>query len=487
MTGDGGSAPPPSDTVAPDATTTGSVPATTGGAATGDATSSTTTSSITSGPDPTSTSTSTSTTTSATTGDATTTDPGAPASTTGDDGTTTSSTSTTSTSSTTGDETTMAGSTGAPEPWTPKACASIYDHNLLPTFVLEVEPGVLAKLKAEWAAQNGDKPKHKLKLFKYEDIEITNASIELRGNKKWWPDLGRMQFEISFNTYDKKGRFLGLKSILFDAARYNESMLRDRMAMQILRDAGLPAPCANNAKIMLNGEYYGLFTHLEKVDSEFLERYFEFPDGNLYKRDDWEKKNNEEDEDDSDIEALTKAKNIAQLDAAMNLDEAVLEWATEAVMPDNDGAWSGGLNYFVYNDPLTGFVVIPWDKDSTFTRVEYNVDPYTYIKPMDHGRPFYDIATDDPQWFAQYIADIAFVLETAYQVDVLQTRHKQWAEQIKTAVQEDPTRPFSFADHLDAVKEERAYFKKRHDFVKKWLECWQNGGTKDANGKCKKP
>src|SRR5690606_16708623 len=126
-----------------------------------------------------------------------------------------------------------------------------------------------------------------------------------------WPGQKKMQCQVSFNKYDKKGRFRGLKKILFDAAEYNRSFLRDRLAMAIFRDVGVPAPCANNARLDVNGEYYGLFSNIEKVDSEFLERVFEFDEGNLYKRGGgWDKKTNEEDPDESDLEALLDADDI---------------------------------------------------------------------------------------------------------------------------------------------------------------------------------
>lgn len=295
-----------------------------------------------------------------------------------------------------------------------------------------------------------------------------------------------MQFEIEFNTYDKKGRFMGLRHVLFDAATFNRSFLRDRLALAILRDAGLPAPCANNARVVVNGEYYGLFTSIEKVDKEFLERYFEDSDANLYKRSGgslgWKKERNKEDKDVSDIKALNAAKTLDDLLAVMNLEEALLEWAAEAVIPNRDGAWAGGLNQYVYNDPKTGFNVIPWDLDDTFTRLEADADPVTYQKPDPfHGRPFYDIALADPVWFGKYVDAVEHVLETAYKVDVLQQRIDEWSAQIADAVAEDPNRPFTLKQHLDQVKEKRKFVAERAAFLEQWVMCWRSGGAGICN------
>ncbi len=391
-------------------------------------------------------------------------------------------------SATTGELTTGAGTTGAGpiDPWKPKGCPAIYAQDLLPTFELQFAKDELSKIKSEWKGLKNDAPEHPLESFQYEDTIITTATARLRGSWFWWPDMGKkMQLEVSFNSVDPKGRFMGQRRLVFDAARYNESFLRDRLAMSMLQDVGVPTPCANNARVMLNGEYLGLFTSIEKVDKEFPERHFEAPEGNPYQRNDWEKKTNEKDMNISDMEALLAAKTVDQLLASMNLEEVVLELAAEAVMPDGDGAWAGGLNAYYYNDPGTRFNLIPWDMDSTFARLPFDTDPYTYLKPSDHGRPFYDIVTDDPVWFKKYIEKIEYVLVHGYDVEVLQGRMDTWAAQIATAVAEDSNKPFSTSDHLLAVQEQRDYIAQRHAFIKTWLECWQKGGSKGKNGKCK--
>ncbi len=393
------------------------------------------------------------------------------------------------TTTTTGDSTTTTGDTTSDttgeEPWKHEGCPAIYAQDLLPTFELEISDAELAKLNEEWlAADDYNTPDHPLEAFKYEDTVITNASARLRGNATWWPDQGKMQLEVGFNTYDPKGRFKGVRKLVFDAASANTSFLRDRLALSMLQDVGVPAPCANNARLVLNGEYYGLFTSIEKVDQEFLERRFEDHEGNLYKRAKWDKKTNESDKNTDDLQALLAADDIGDLDDSLNLDEAVLEWAAEAVMPDGDGAWAGGLNYYVYNDSKTGFNIIPWDMDATFTRLPFDTDPYVYLKPNDWGRPWYKLATDDPEWFGKYIAAIEYVLEKGYDVEVLQGRMDTWAKQIATAAAEDPNKPFTTAEHLTGVKNQRSYLAKRHAYVKAWLKCWQDGGIKTPEGTC---
>jgi spore coat protein CotH len=374
----------------------------------------------------------------------------------------------------------------------PRECDVVYSHDALPTFELGISESVWTALLDDWANGYANKeagleykPERPLDSFRYGDEVITNASVRLRGNPRWWAGQNKMQFEISFNAYDKEGRFHGLRHVLFDAARSNRSFLRDRLALSVMRDVGLPTPCANNARVIVNDTYYGLFTNIEKIDKGFLERNFAEANGNLYKRARWEQKTNEDQPDDERLDALRDATTTLELDRYMDLDEALLEWAAEAVLPDGDGAWAGGLNFYLYDHRETGFMILPWDLDATFTRLDYDVDPMTYLKEDDHGRPFYDLALSDPALRTAYMAALEHVLTTGYRADVLQARIDAWAAQIAQAAADDVNKPFTTDEHLAQMAEEREFVAQRAAFVAEWLSCWQGGGEDtDGDGRC---
>lgn len=403
--------------------------------------------------------------------------------------TTTSTTETTTSSGGTG------GSTSTATATYPKACDAIYSQDLLPTFELTISQETWDDLYQEWLhgyeneqAGIDPNPEHPLDQFKYENTVINNASIRLRGNTIWWLDEVKMQFEISFNAYDPDGRFRGMRHLDFDAAASNVSFLRDRLGLAMLRDAGLPAPCANNARLMVNGVYYGLFTNLERIDKSFLTRNYPDNDGDLWKRPGWELKTNEGSSGPERLDALKDVTTIDEMAQYLDMEQATLEWATEAVMPDNDGAWAGGFNFYLYDDPTGGkFLIIPYDLDSTFTRVPFDADPVTYLKPMDHGRPWYDLMVSDPTWLAKYKAKIPWVLENTYNVAVTQGRIDAWSAQIFEAVEQDVNKPFTTEAHVNKVKEKRDYVAKRAAFVKDWI-CYDAGGADvDGDGDCDPP
>ncbi len=381
-----------------------------------------------------------------------------------------------------------------------EGCPGLYAQDLLPTFELTIDPAVWQALESEWA--NGQlnedmgidpTPDHPLAEFRYGDIVIHDAEIRLRGNPTWWTPEDKLQFQIAFDEDDKDGRFLGLRKLAFDAATFNRHMLRDRLGLAIMRDMGIVAPCANNARLDINGEYYGLFTSLEKLDMTFLERTFADPTGNLYERANWELKTNKDTATGTRLAALKAAKSSDALEDYLDLEQALQVFAAEAILPDSDGMWAGGLNFYLYDDPLGGnFVLLPWDLDNTFERFddppegEYpaNPDPVVWEKPTSHGRPIYTVALQDPEWFDYYLERIELQVESGYQPDVLHQRIDEWTAQIKESVFADPNKPYSNNHYLNRVAALHAYVDARAAFLDAWLDCWHDGGTADVLGYC---
>jgi hypothetical protein len=341
-------------------------------------------------------------------------------------------------------------------------------------------------------------PYHPLTEFRYGDIVITDAAIRLRGNPEFWEPLpdDKMQFQIGFHTNDDEGHFLGLKRLCFDAATYNRHMLRDRLSLAIMRDVGIPAPCANNARLVINGEYYGIFTNIEKLDEVFLARNFDDASGDLWKRANWELQTNEDTGNTNRLNVLKNASSIEGLGAYLELETAMRVYAAEAVLPDSDGGWAGGLNYYVYDDPSLGkFRLLPWDLDNTFERFDdppdgdypVNPDPVVWEKPTTWGRPWYDIAIGEPEWFDTYIGLIDEIVHTGYEPELLHGRIDEWTAQIQDAVFEDVNKPYSNDTYLSKVQALHEYVDVRYAFLDEWLVCWQSGGVADAEGYCVMP
>jgi spore coat protein CotH len=384
-------------------------------------------------------------------------------------------------------------------------CHGLYAQDLLPTFKLTIEPVVWELLQDEWnhgqaIEDDGGNPKtyHPLAVFEYGDIAIYDAEIRLRGNATHWDPIpdDKMQFQIGFHRNDEDGRFLGIKRLGLDAATANRHLLRDRLALKIMRDVGIVAPCANNARVVINGEYYGIFTNIEKIDETFLERHFDDPTGDLWKRAHWTLKTNEETSNDDRVEELNDAETVEELYTYLDLEQALRVFAAEAVLPFSDGMWAGGLNFYVYDEPISGkFMMLTWDLDNTFERFHddddgeypHNPDPVVWEKWTSHGRPFYEIALEDPMWFDYYIQQVGEVFHEGYQPEKLHELIDTYTAQIEDAVLSDTNKPWTNKRYMDEVELLHWYVQQRAEWLEEWLECWEDGGVNDGEGYCEEP
>jgi len=387
-----------------------------------------------------------------------------------------------------------------------EGCHAIYAQDLLPTFEITIEPQYWELLMWEWnngtaneAADLEYNPYHPLTEFRYGDVVIDDAYIRLKGNPEFWNPIpeDKMQFQIGFHVDDPAGTFWGLKRLSLDSATFNRHMLRDRLSLRFMRNVGLVAPCANNARLVVNGEYYGVFTNIEKLDEVFLQRTMEDPSGALWQRTNWEHESGPISETRLDLlRDVDQADELEQLDVLMDIEQALLTYAAEAVIPDSDGAWAGGLNFFLYDDPMRGkFMLLPWDLDNTFERFEdepdgpypVNPDPFVWEKSNTHGRPWYDVALSDPAYFDFYVDTIDQIVHEGYEPTQMLGWVDEMSAQIEEAVTTDMNKPYSnttYYNRLDALRE---YIPGRYEFLDEWVVCWQTGGTADPEGYCVPP
>lgn len=367
----------------------------------------------------------------------------------------------------------------------PKACSSLYDPEVLQDFHVQMDPADWARLEHEHenveALRAAGKPVEVYRpvtKFEHAGLTSTEAMIRLRGNPSSWPKQDKMQFQISFNELNPDGRFRGQRKLVLDSAHYNPSYLRDRLAMKMLQDVGVPAPCVNHARLFVNGQFYGLFANIEKVDREFLERNFEDPSGNLWKRGTILKTNEDENPDTSRNDAFWELDSISGFEDFADVDNAAVAWAAEALFPDADGYWAGGWNFYWYEDPSRGFVYIPWDIDLAFANLPSDTDPLTWHKTNDnfHGRPHVDLVLADPVWRAKFV-DAVETVRDSYTLDEIDQRIEGWADQIEDAAAMDSHAPWTFSQHKSNVVRLRNYVKDRSEFIDGWLTCVRQNGN----------
>lgn len=174
--------------------------------------------------------------------------------------------------------------------------ASIYDQSVLRTFELKLSEKDLAFLDANPSAE-----KYVPGSLVYEGKEYGPVGIRYKGSIGAWvfcvadstPEnptkIGgaktcpKLSMKVSFNEYDSKGSFFGVKKLVFHAMNLDDSLMRERLGYWLYRQMGVPASRAVHARLLTNGKYQGVFLNVEEVDGSFAKAHFSDGDGNLYK------------------------------------------------------------------------------------------------------------------------------------------------------------------------------------------------------------
>jgi hypothetical protein len=360
-------------------------------------------------------------------------------------------------------------------------CPTLYRQDLLPEFDLRIDAADLDALRADYTT--GTKAWHPaafvwLRPDGTEDV-FEDAQVRLRGNPGFsW--LGeKMQFAVSFTEVDPDGRFHGLRKMALDASWYNGSGARNRLSYAYLRAAGTPAPCTNFAFLSINGAPYGMYENIEFLDQEFLERVYgrDAAGGALWKYGSVPTTN--EDEADADaMNAYWADASVSNQQALSDLDANMLEWAAEAVLPQNDGYWCCNHNFYLYDHPEDGLSFVPWDMDYTLDATPYWADPYTWYRDSA-WQPHFDAVVTDPDLEPRLVDAVRRAAE-AYDPDVLLADLDAWEAQSEELYALDPTTPHSVGTRRDGFTALRQYVPARRAWIDSWVDC-HSGETADLD------
>ena len=216
------------------------------------------------------------------------------------------------------------------------------------------------------------------------------------------------------------------------------SMVNTCLSYRVFAAAGNPAPRCNFATVAVNGKDLGLYVHVEEIKAPFLARHFDSAAGNLYEgtvsdftpdyRGTIEKKNNEDEADWSDIDAVVAAleddsdAGIEALGEIVDLDRYLTHWATEVLVGHWDGYAGNRNNYWFYREPGGRFVFIPWGTDDTF---HLRDDPNPFDNISDPPPSVLALTAipnrlyNHPDWRTKYAARLKEILDTAWNEEEL--------------------------------------------------------------------
>lgn len=226
-----------------------------------------------------------------------------------------------------------------------------------------------------------------------------NVGFRLKGNKglfyAWNNGISKLPFRLNFDKFEDEfpgiinQHFYGFEELSFSPGLNDPSLIREKLAADIFRNAGVPAAQASFCRVFVdigNGpKYWGLYCMLELPEDNMIRVQLGETNGNMYKPNsrlnffdinDFEKKNNNLVNDYSDISQFIQLLNSplrisnntqwkADLEKSLNID-AFLQWlAVNNAIVNKNSYGNNDENYYLYNHSINGFNWIPWDNDET--------------------------------------------------------------------------------------------------------------------------
>lgn len=305
----------------------------------------------------------------------------------------------------------------------------------------------------------------------YNGKQWYRVGIRFKGNSSlqssWQAGILKLSFKMDFDEYEDdypqidNQRFYGFKKFSLKNNYDDQSMLREKVAADVFKNAGVPVSHTAFYTLYVdhgNGpEYFGLYTLVEEVDGEVLDTQFASDDGNLYKpedgsanfvegtfdSDDFTKKTNEDDEDWSDIIALfdalhddTRTSDAAtwreNLEAVFDVDGFLKYLAVNGIIQNWDTYGRMPHNYYLYNNPENGKLTwIPWDNNEALQEGKNGGSLALDFSDLSNSEwPLIAKIYADDVYKAQYDIYLAEVISFAFETSSIQATYDNYSSLI---------------------------------------------------------
>ncbi|XMO86867.1 CotH kinase family protein [Algibacter sp. AS12] len=347
----------------------------------------------------------------------------------------------------------------------------------------------------------------------YKDKEWYRVGVRFKGNSSlqtsWQNGILKLSFKLDFDEFEDdypqidNQRFYGFKKLSLKNNFDDKSMLREKVAADVFKNAGLAVSHTAFYTVYVDhGDgpvYFGLYTLVEEVDDTVIDTQFSDDDGNLYKpdgdaasfasgtydEDEYVKKTNEDEADFSDVANLLSVINDgirstdaetwrSNLDAVLDTDVFLKYLAVNTVIQNWDTYGIMTHNYFLYNNPDTSKLTwIPWDNNEALQEGKQggaaNLD-FSNISASQW--PLIGYMYQDEVYKAKYQAYVQEVVDGAFNTSTMQSLYTSYAALIEEyATSENPGYTFlnSSADFQTAVNTLKSHVSSRASAVSIYL------------------
>jgi len=347
----------------------------------------------------------------------------------------------------------------------------------------------------------------------YEDKEWYRVGVRFKGNSSlrssWQAGILKLSFKLDFDEFEDdypqidNQRFYGFKKLSLKNNYEDKSMLREKVAADVFKNAGLAVSHTAFYTVYVDHgdgpQYFGVYTMVEEVDDTVLDEQFSDDDGNLYKpdgdaatfatgtfnEDEYVKKNNEDEADFTDVESLleilhdeTRTTDAAawrtNLEAVLDTDVFLKYLAINTVIQNWDTYGRMSHNYYLYNNPETSKLTwIPWDNNEALQEGNREGSAALDFSNITASEwPLIGYLYQDEVYKTRYNTYVQEVVEGAFSTVTMQSLYSSYSSLVAPyAAAEEPGFSFlnSSSDFQAAVSELNAHVSQRTTAVSNYL------------------
>lgn len=189
--------------------------------------------------------------------------------------------------------------------------------------------------------------------------------------------------KIKFDEYTDQDPIRGVDTLTLNNNKQDPSLVSQFLAYRLFNAAGVQAPRCSYVRVTVNGQYLGVYTHVESIGKPFVKRRFGNGSGNLYEGTlaDFhpqsvgrlDAKTADRDPDHTKVKRLADLLNqqgelpLADIERVIDVDNFLKFWAMESLIGFWDGYASNQNNFWIYdNRDNNKLYFLPWGADGAF-------------------------------------------------------------------------------------------------------------------------
>ena len=313
------------------------------------------------------------------------------------------------------------------------------------------------------------------------------VATHIKGSSSHQPIDDKPSLIIDVNYYDPEQEFLDTKKFYLHNECYDPAQMSSTLSYRFYREQGYPASRTSFAHLTVNGRDYGLYLIVEPHNDDFLQLWFDEPDGNLYENaeaycDVTDRSCMEVEEfDEGNHDALDRLGDAARAsgDAWRPSVEPLLDWprfiqglALEAAVVHWDSYSYDLSNYQLYHAPISD----QWTLLTQSMDLDYGYRPWSYPDCGQYGMDLsrYNMGMlaagcqEDASCYAEFLDQLDLYADELERADGA-ARVRELDALIGDAVRADPRRYWSDAEYETHVACLQTFFDARPQQIRDWV------------------